>query len=204
MSWRKGRVWLFSGALALLAAFFLLPYGLQVRSAPPRADALVVLSGSGTYLERADYAAQLWHAGRAPHIILTYDGQSAGWDVRRQRNPSFSERSADELRARGVSSEAIFIIPELVSNTHNETARVRLYAEAKGLHSLIFVTTPYHTRRARWTLGRVFADSDIVTGIEAPPAGQQSPAPWLWWASVTGWKLVPGEYAKFLYYRLRY
>lgn len=191
-------------AIALLVAMFLLPYGLLVRSAPPHADALVILSGSATYLERADHAARLWHAGRAPRIILTYDGQSAGWDVRRQRNPSFSERSADELQRLGVPLTAIDTIPDLVTTTHDEAARVRLYAEAKGLQSLIFVTTPYHTRRARWTVERVFAGSRVATGIEAPPPGQQSPAPLTWWASVTGWKLVPGEYVKFFYYWLRY
>lgn len=192
-----------AGLLAL-ATIFLLPYGLLVRSAPARADAIVILSGSATYLERADYAAQLWHEGRAPRIILTYDGQSAGWDIRRQRNPSFSERSADELRKLGVPPEAITTVPELVTTTHDEAARVRLYAEAKGLQSLIFVTTPYHTRRAHWTIERVFAGSGITTGIEAPPTGQQSPAPLTWWASITGWKLVPGEYVKFFYYWLRY
>ena len=198
--WRYRRACL---GLALLAAL-LLPYGLIRRQPLADADAIVVLSGSATYIERAQWAAQLWHAGRAPQIILTYDGQSAGWDERRQRNPSFTEREADVLRAEGVPAERIVMLPQLVTTTHEELEQVRGYAQANGLNSLLFVTSAYHTRRTWWTMRQVFANDSITLGLDAPPPGQQTPVPLLWWTSIVGWKLVPGEYLKFIYYRLRY
>ncbi len=192
-----------SGISVLLVA--LAPYGLVARSVRARSDAIVVLSGSSNYVERAGWAAELWRAGRAPEIILTNDGQSAGWDEARQRNPSFTEREADELQRRGVSPQAIKIIAPVVASTHEEGLRVREYAASRGLRSLQFVTSAYHTRRARWTLARVFAGSNIEFGVDAPPTGAgQTPAPCCWWMSASGWKSVPGEYLKFIYYRLRY
>lgn len=199
--WARALVLALSVCLMLGA---LAPYGLIARSKRAHADAIVVLSGSSTYIERAQWAARLWREGCAPVVILTNDGQSAGWDEARQRNPSFSEREADELQKQGVPSQAITIIPQVVTSTHEEALRVREYAQARGLHSLQFVTSAYHTRRAHWTLERVFAGSGIELAVDAPPTGQQSPPPLLWWTNVTGWKFVPGEYLKFIYYRARY
>ena len=55
----------------------------------PAADAIVVLSGSSTYVERAAWAAQLYREGRAPVIVLTNDGLISGWDHREDRNPYY-------------------------------------------------------------------------------------------------------------------
>jgi uncharacterized SAM-binding protein YcdF (DUF218 family) len=195
------------GLLALVACLtfgLLAPYGLIVRSRLARADAIVMLSGSSVYIERAQWAARLWREGCAPLIVLTNDGQSAGWDDARQRNPSFAERAADELQRQGVPANVIETIPQVVTGTHDEAARVREYAQLRGLRSVQFVTSVYHTRRALWTINRLFANSGIETAMDAPPAGQQSPAPSLWWTKETGWKSVPGEYLKFIYYCVRY
>lgn len=182
----------------------LAPYGLIVCSKRAHADAIVMLSGSSAYIERAQWAARLWREGCAPVIVLTNDGQSAGWDERRQRNPSFAERAADELQRQGVPANVVQTIPQVVTSTHDEAMRVREYAQGRGLRSLQFVTSAYHTRRAYWTIRRVFTGSDIEVAVDAPPTGQQSPSPLLWWTSSIGWKSVPGEYLKFIYYRLRY
>lgn len=197
------RIGLFALAVCL-SLIALAPYGLIARSKLAHADAIVMLSGSSVYIERAEWAASLRREGCAPVIVLTNDGQSAGWDETRQRNPSFAERAADELQRQGVPSNSIEIIPQVVKGTHDEALRVREYAQRRGLRSLQFVTSAYHTRRAGWTIRRVFANSGIEVAVDAPPAGQQSPSPPLWWASNIGWKSVPFEYLKFIYYRLRY
>src|SRR6185436_4248271 len=44
---------------------------LIVRAEVPSPDAIIVLSGSSTYLERASWAAKLYREGRAPLIVLT-------------------------------------------------------------------------------------------------------------------------------------
>jgi uncharacterized SAM-binding protein YcdF (DUF218 family) len=194
-------------AVAACAAALLVvasPYPLVYRAPLERAEAIVVLAGSDTYVERAEYAAQLWREGRAPRVVLTADDQSAGWDERRQRNPTFTERTQDVLRAQGVPPEAVEVIPRAAENTRDEAAQVRSLAEQRGWRALLFVTSAYHTRRAWWTARRVFAGSGVTLGIDAPAPGRQTPPAWRWWSESVGWKLVAGEYLKFIYYRARY
>jgi len=55
-----------------------------------------------------------------------------------------------------------------------------------------------------WTLRRAFDESGVRLTLEAVTPGEQSPSPATWWLSFLGWKMVAGEYAKLVYYRLRY
>jgi len=167
-------------------------------------DAIVVMAGSAVLRERTQRAAQLYQQGRGTKIILTNDNQQGGWVSDEQRNISYQELAARSLRRLGVPDSAIEILPEPVSGTHEETMLLRKYAEARGLHSLIVVTSAYHSRRALWTLRKVFAGSAITTGLEAVPPGWQAPRPSLWWLHVKGWEMVPGEYVKMIYYGLRF
>lgn len=169
-----------------------------------RADALVVFAGSTTYMERAQFAAKLFGENRAPQIILTNDGVPSGYVRAEGRHPLFVERAAHELTVAGVPAANIEVLPETVASTYEEAALLHRYATGHNLKSLLFVTSAYHTRRARWTLSHVFADSDVRLGVVAPPAGQQMPRPATWWLSARGWQLVGGEYVKYIYYRLRY
>ncbi|MBA3242124.1 MAG: YdcF family protein [Acidobacteria bacterium] len=168
------------------------------------ADALVVLAGSSTYRERAGLAAGLFREGRAPLILLTDDGQQAGWSAAEQRNPPFYDLAAQELQRRGVPPERIRVIPRRVSSTYEEAVRVREYAETNGLRSVLVVTVAYQSRRALWALRRVFRGSGLTLGLVAPPPGEQSPLPLTWWCYKIGWELVPGEYLKLIYYAARY
>jgi len=178
--------------------------GLIVQSEVARADAIVVLAGSSAYIERAHTAAKLFAAGRAPLIVLTNDNVRSGWSAAQQRNPLFIERAAEELAATGVDRKQIEFIPSPVTNTHDEAVQIRDYAQSRGWHSIIVVTSGYQSRRALWTLQRVLQGTPVEVGIDPAPTGQQSPAPAVWWCSSFGWKSVAGEYAKIIYYRLRY
>lgn len=195
-------------AVAALTGWMLLAWlaaqALIVRAELAEADALVVLAGSGTYLERAQRAAQLFNEGRAPRILLTNDGLRSGWSAAEERNPLFAERAAAELRRRGVPGERIEIIAPVVASTFDEAVLLREQATARGWRSLIVVTSAYHSRRARWTLRCVFHDSGIAIGLAPAAPGQQAPAPAAWWLSALGWEMVPGEYAKMVYYLVQY
>lgn len=178
--------------------------GLIVHAELERADALVVLSGSAAYIERTRRAARLYSEGRAPKIILTNDNQPGGWSNAQQRNPLFVERATEELVQAGVPPEKIEVISQPVTNTYEETLLLHKYATAHGLHSLLFVTSAYHSRRALFVLRSIFRSGDIQVGLDAVPTGQQMPQPAVWWLYARGWKSVAGEYVKLLYYRLRY
>lgn len=192
----------------VLAAWMLLSWAaarvLIVSSEPAHADALVVLAGSSTYRERTRWAARLFLEGRAPKIILTDDGLRGGWSIIEQRNLFFVERARQELQRGGVPADRIEVIPRTVTTTHEEALRVREYTGTRDLHSILVVTSAYQSRRALWTLKRVFKDSDVEVRLEAAPTGEQTPSPATWWWHKLGWQLVAVEYVKMAYYLLNY
>lgn len=201
--WRRGRI-----ALLALLIWSLLAWAaaeaLIVKSELAQADALVVLAGSSTYVERTQRAAQLFQEGRAPKIILTNDNVPGGWSVEEERNPLFVELAADELKRQGVPAEKIEIVPGVVSSTYDEAVRLSQYAGAKNLRSILIVTSAYQSRRALWIMRRVFSGSEVVIGITVVEPGQQAPRSATWWWSGLGWQMVPGEYLKMAYYWVKY
>lgn len=204
---RTRRRWL-TGALVLLAvwpfAAWCAARALIVRRELPRADAIVVLGGSATYVERTRWAARLFREGRAPRIVLTNDQMRGGWSSAEQRNPFFVERAAEELRRAGVPDESIEVLPGAATSTHDEALLVRDYAARRNFRAVLIVTSAYHTRRALWTFQRVFREESVEVGLDAPPTGEQSPRPAAWWLHAEGWRSVALEYPKLIYYRVRY
>ena len=164
------------------------------------ADAIVVLSGASSYVERTEKAAQLYHEGRAPRLLLTNDDTRGGWSNALQRNPYFVERAADELIKRGVPADRIAIVPGVASSTYTEGLLLKDYASAHGLQSVLVVTSASHSRRALRSLRHTFAGTRTTIGLEPAPA--QSTA--FWWLQVEGWRAVGGEYVKLVYYWFRY
>ncbi len=177
---------------------------LIVKAEVPSPDAIVILSGSSTYIERAGWAAQLYGEGRAPLILLTDDGLIGGWDHREDRNPHYYEMTAKRLQQQGVPKDRIQVIPGLALGTYEESLLIRDYASAHNLKKILIVTSAYHSRRALWSMRRACEGSGIEVGIDSPPPGWQTPTPGLWWAHRWGWKVVGGEYVKMIYYWTKY
>ena len=177
---------------------------LIVRADLPKADVAVVLAGSSTYVERSQYAAQIFKEGRVSLIFISNDGQQGGWSNSDQRNPLFVERTARELEAAGVPGDKIEVLPQVVTSTFEEAVMLRQYADAHELRSILIVTSAYHSRRALWTLRSAFEGSKVELGIASPPTGLQTPPPATWWLHLSGWRLVAGEWAKLVYYHIRY
>lgn len=201
--WHRGRIVLLVFFVWVILAW-VAARALVVHSELLHADALVVLAGSSTYVERMDRAAQLFGTGVATKIVLTNDNLPSGWSGARQRNPLFVERAADELTLQGVPAEKIEIVPGVVSSTYDEIMRVREYAVEHKFRSILVVTSAYHSRRARWTLCHVFRGSGVEIGLATAAPGKQSPWPTTWWLHKAGWQMVPVEYGKMVYYWLRY
>ena len=177
---------------------------LIVKSELASADAIIIMSGSSTYLERADWAAKLYREGRAPIVILTDDKLISGWDRKEERNPYFYELAARELKKQGVPESKIQVVSDIALGTYEESLGVRDYATAHQLKRLLVVTSAYHTRRALWSLRHACEGGGIEIGIDSPPPGWQTPAPSHWWWHRWGWKVVAGEYVKLIYYWMRY
>jgi uncharacterized SAM-binding protein YcdF (DUF218 family) len=182
--------------VAWLAARFLI-----VTVPLDKADAIAVLSGSSAYLERTHRAADLYFHGRAKFIILTNDGLLSGWSTDLQKNPYFVERATIELVRLGVPRDRITVLPEPLSNTYEESVRLSQFAKTNDVHSIIVVTSPYHSFRAGWIFRRVFAGSGIALGIENSGIAAN---PMVWWLRRVGWRDVAGEYVKLAYYWWKY
>ena len=177
---------------------------LIVRAPLEHAGAIVLLSGSSSYKERAARSAELFAAGRAPRIILTNDGQQSSWNNVLERNPFYYESTLDELTRLGVPRDRIDILMQPVSSTRDEAVLLREHVERNGIRSVLVVTSAYHSRRALWTFQRVLGDSGTIIGLEVAGTGWQTPSPWTWWLRLRGWQTVPPEYFKLMYYRLRF
>lgn len=177
---------------------------LIVKSDLPIADAIVVLSGSSTYIERADWAARLYLEGRAPVVILTDDKSISGWNGAEERNPYFYELAAKRLQQGGVPADRIQVASGPALGTYEESLVLRDYATAHKFKRLLVVTSAYHSRRALWSMRRACEGSGIEVGIDSPAPGWQTPAPSTWWWHRWGWKVVAGEYAKMIYYLTQY
>ena len=192
--------------LCLLALWPVLAWGaarlLVVRTPPRNVDAIVMLSGSATFRERTEHAAQLYRAGRARRIVLTNDNLKSGWSEAQQRNPLYYERAKQRLIDLGVPEERIDVLKEPILGTYDEAVQIKLYCDSHSIHSIVVVTSGYHSRRALWTFRHVFQGSDIAVGMDPAEPGIDTPLPSVWWLKSFGWEMVPEEYGKLLCYRL--
>lgn len=184
--------------LAWIFAAPLLAENLIVEKPLERADALLILGGASTYVERTRKAAELYRAGVAPKILLTDDGERGGWSRIEKRNPPFVELARDALISGGVPANNIEILKPQVSGTIDEARLLLDKSQTEKLDSILLVTSAYHTRRTLRTFEKQFANGSAKTklGIAAAPVGHQTPLPSYWWLSRRGWNLVAGEYLK--------
>jgi uncharacterized SAM-binding protein YcdF (DUF218 family) len=195
--------------LLLMAALWLLvaPYlaeRLIVEKPLEKADAILVLGGSAVYIERTQKAAEIYKSGVAPKIILTDDGERAGWSKKEQTNLPYVELARRALVAQGVPEDAVEILPGQVTGTDWEARRVLADLDRSGIRSVLLVTSAYHSRRALWTFEKFLAGYDVEIGVEHAPPGEQTPPPASWWLSARGWEMVGGEYVKSIAYWVYY
>jgi uncharacterized SAM-binding protein YcdF (DUF218 family) len=184
-------VWFFVAWIAARA--------LVVKADLASADALVVLSGSSSYLERTQKAAELYRQGRAPLVLLTNDHTRGGWSSAQQTNPFFVDRAMDELINHGVPLERIRIVPGVATSTQSEAEIVKSYAATQGLRSVLIITSAYHSKRALRTFRKNFEGTGVAIGLEPATIGPQTSVA-LWWLYPSGWRDVAGEYGKLIYY----
>ena len=146
----------------------------------PHAQAVVVLGGTVSppmigYAEidlksgadRVWYAARLFHAGKAPLVIL-----SGGGDLERQ---AFSEAHAMAvfLQDLGVPAQAI-ALEETSHNTRENAALSNTLLKARGIEHILLVTSALHMPRAlalfkAQGLQVTPAPTDFEAGQEPPP-----------------------------------
>lgn len=202
---RQG-VWLLRAAVVMALAYVLVFHTplvwlagdyLTIREQPRRADAIVVFSGNGEstyinngYQRRARDAAQYYGTGYAPLLVI-----SSGVVQ------TFAE--VDIIRAlllsQGVPLAAVHIVEKYPTSTHENVEIVSDVLKERGVKSILFVTAPYHSRRASLIWRKVAPDLLVTTVpvVDTPPARPQ------WSATADQVKAIAYEYLAIAYNRFK-
>jgi uncharacterized SAM-binding protein YcdF (DUF218 family) len=167
---------------------------------PPHADAIVILAGSPP--ARLLEAAELYRAGVSPRIVLTRERRPPAMVALARRGVAVDDPDAQartHLIALGVPAEAITILNGRAYSTTSEARLIARWACRTHIGTLVIVTSPSHTRRARLILRQLVAPG---TMLAVRPARADFFPRRRWWRSRRTSKLVLSEYEKLVNYWL--
>src|SRR6266446_3314919 len=119
-----------------------------VEDADSKADALIVLSDDNFYADRATRAAELFREGKAPIVVAS--------GRRLRPMAGIAELMEHDLVERGVPKDKIVRLAHDADSTREEAEALTKLAAQRKWHSVIVVTSNYHTRRARYIFRKVF------------------------------------------------
>ncbi len=155
-----------------------------VEDADSKADALIVLSDDNFYADRATRAAELFREGKAPIVVAS---------GRRLRPVAgIAELMEHDLVERGVPKDKIVRLAHDADNTQEEAEALTKLAAQRKWHSVIVVTSNYHTRRARYIFRRVFPQG-IEVRVASAHDGDFDPQHW--WEKRKSVKRLTREFA---------
>ena len=154
---------------------------------PEHCDAIVVLGDDDYSGDRAARAAELYRQGWAPVVV------ASGRMLRPYAG--IAELETHDLEADGVSQSAILQFPQRAEDTAEEAIALRGLIAQHGWHSVMIVTSNYHTRRAQFIFGRVLP-ADVESHVAS--AADASYDPGGWWYSRQGIKIFSSECVAYL------
>jgi uncharacterized SAM-binding protein YcdF (DUF218 family) len=157
----------------------------------------VVFSGNGAstyintgYQQRAIDAARYYKAGYAPLLILSSGIQQTFAEVAIIRALLLSQ---------GVPSSAMYIVPKYPTSTRENVEIVNDVLKERGARSVLFITAPYHSRRASMIWKKVAPEVTVTT---VPVVDTPSATP-SWDASLDEIKAISYEYLAIAYNRAK-
>lgn len=179
-------VYLLSGRTFLTAYKFLI-----ISDSLEHADVIVVLSG-GFAGERLEEAITLFKKGYAQKMILT--GSLITKDI------STADLDLQRISAAGISTEVVHMNREDTSTYDNAVNAANIMSK-NGMKKAIVVTSPFHTRRARWIFRKVFSREGLKA-IVVPVSQKEEFTDTVKTDSM--FEEVVFEYQKLMMYWLRY
>jgi len=166
--------------LALFSLGNLLVYSDEKQSA----DAIVVLGGEVEY--RSQLAAKLYQREAAPVIILTQGYGERSWN----RVIAMKKAITDQK----VPIGAITVATGDATSTFDEAEQVLEFVKSANLNSVLIVTDPYHTLRAKLLFSQVLGSEGFKVRVASPLAHWYNP--WTWMFRVQGWQVTVRESIK--------
>lgn len=186
-----------AGTIAAAVIFFTAPTLLQQEDPLQKADAIVVLGGQ---YYRPIYAAELYHRGLAPQLLVSRPVVLPEEKEVRALIGSYPyqwEVMRDILLSRGVPEKRISFFGRSNVSTVEEAAELKKVLGPE-IRSIILVTSPLHTMRA----GIIFRETlppDLKIMVTGTPYDD---IPEEWWHNFRTAPFVVLEVAKTLYYKL--
>jgi uncharacterized SAM-binding protein YcdF (DUF218 family) len=154
-----------------------------------KSDALVVLAGDED--ERVAYAAELFEQGYADWFVLT-DMRLPSPDSQGRYSQAVRRKAVEQ----GVPTGRILIAPGNVASTYEEVVWIKAFTLLRGFNSLIVVTSPYHTRRARLIFDQVFGEGQVAISVQ--PALNHWYQAKSWWRDSRDRDVTALEYTKIM------
>ncbi len=149
-----------------------------------RADAIIVISDDNFYADRATRAAELFREGKAPLIVAS--------GRRLRPNAGIAELMEHDLVERGVPRDKIVRFVHDADSTSGEAEALAPFVAQRKWHSVIVVTSNYHTRRARYIFRRIFPQG-IEVRVASAHDGDFDPQHW--WEKRKSIKELTREFA---------
>jgi len=194
----KRRRLAFSTIFSLLVIFYsplfwFMGEQLIVNDSPKKSDAIVVFSGDGevsyqnlSYQNRALDAVRLYNEGYADKIFLSSGREQTIADVKMIKLYLISE---------GVPEFSILILEKYPNSTYQNVAMVKESLEKNNIKSILFTTSPYHSRRAVMTWKNIAPDIKISAYSQNDKATKKMQ----WGVDLDRMKVVVYEYAAIMH-----
>jgi len=151
------------------------------------ADAIIVLSDDNFYADRVTRAAELFREGKAPMVVAS--------GRRLRPYAGIAELMQHDLVERGVPRENILVFPQDADNTREEAQALRALVVQKKWHSLMIVTSNYHTRRASYIFRHIFPQGPQGVDLAVVSARDGDFDPEQWWEKRKSLKELTQEVA---------
>jgi uncharacterized SAM-binding protein YcdF (DUF218 family) len=133
------------------------------------ADALLVLSDDNFFADRATRASELFRQKWAPVVVAS--------GRRLRPTAGIAELMEHDLMERGVPKERIIRFAHDSDNTREEAQALSALVAEHNWHSVIVVTSNYHTRRSRYIFQRIFPAS-VSVRVGSARDGEYDPEHW--------------------------
>lgn len=191
------------GLIVLVGLALFLPAAgrfLVVADTPEQADAIVVLAGS--YPDRVFEAVELYRQGLAPRILLCREVENSGYrraaelGVSIPRPSDINRAVAEQL---GVPASAVEVLDRFGDSTYSEAEAVIDEALRRGYHTILLVTSKYHSRRAA-AIYRFLAAGHVKFIMR--PARDDDFQSEGWWRDRISTRRLIIEYQKMLHFQL--
>ena len=178
--------------LSLIGLVLAAPDYLLYSSQYKKADAIVVLLGPD-FKARQKEANDLISAGMADYLIIPAYNKAY-----RVLNKLAIQYLPTNFPERKVMEKNVDAPPYFYEDTHWEIIEAKKVMSHYGLKSAIFVSSPYHMRRIKIIVEKVF-DAREREFYFIPTHYEQAPDTF-WELSWTDWRRVAREYGKILWF----